>query len=186
MELRGTELKMRTRYKIYNDDTLHFITSTIVDWIPIFTNKKYYNILIDTIKYYQSNSKLEVIAYVFLPEHFHMILKSRELSKTIRLIKMYSAKEIIKQLKFDEQKQILKKLQLNKKEYKTKSNFQLWQEGFKPKEIIGSEMLRQKIDYIHFNPVKKRLVSEPTEWEYSSANFYKSGKSGVIDLNLEF
>jgi len=30
-------------------------------------------------------------------------------------------------------------------------------------------MLRQKLEYIHFNPVKRGLVSEPEDWLYSSA-----------------
>lgn len=168
------------------DDTYYFITSTIVNWIPIFTNGKYYDILIDAIKFYQSKKNLEVIAYVFLLEHFHMIVKSKELIKTIRLIKMFSAKEIVKQLKVDNESQILRQLELNKKEYKTNSDYQVWQEGFMPKEIMSDEMLNQKIEYIHYNPVKKGLVNDPADWKYSSACIYERGEKGIIELDLPY
>ena len=184
----GTFIKLiilRTRYKILTNDTYYFITSTIVNWIPIFTNEKYYDILINAIKFYQSKKSLEIIAYVFLPDHFHLIVKSKELVKTIRLIKMFSAKEIIKQLNIDNKSQILSQLKQNKKDYKTNSDYQVWQEGFLPKEILNDEMLNQKIEYIHYNPVKKGLVTEPSEWKYSSAGIYEKGEQGIIKLDLE-
>ncbi|HEY5535562.1 MAG TPA: transposase [Ignavibacteria bacterium] len=175
---------MRTRYKILIGDTYYFITSTIVNWIPIFTNEKYYDILINAIKFYQNKKNIEIVAYVFLPEHFHMIAKSKELIKTIQLIKMFSAKEIVKQLKVDNKSQILSLLKQNKKEYKRNSDYQVWQEGFIPKEIMNDEMLNQKIEYIHYNPVKKGLVNEPFEWKYSSAYTYEKNEEGIIKLDL--
>ena len=165
---------MRSRYKIFNDEALYFVTSTTIEWVSIFTNEKYYNILIEAIKFYQTKSKLEIFAYVILPNHFHLILRSKELINIMKLIKMYSAKEIIKQLTEDRKNQILELLRLSKKNYKTQSNYQVWQEGYKPKEILSDKMLRQKIDYIHYNPVKKGLVSEPIDWKYSSAGFYET------------
>ena len=46
---------------------------------------------------------------------------------------------------------------------------QLWQEGSQPKMIETEAMLRQKLEYIHDNPVKRGYVSDPTHWRYSSA-----------------
>ena len=175
---------MRSRYKIFKDNALYFVTSTTIEWASVFTNEKYYNILIEAIKFYQAKNILEIFAYVILPNHFHLILRSKELMNIMKLIKMYSAKQIIKQLKDEKKIQILKLFQLKKKKYKTKSNYQVWQEGCKPKEISSDNMLRQKIDYIHYNPVKKGLVSEPTDWKYSSAGFYEKGVEGVIKIDM--
>ena len=174
---------MRSRYKIFNDNALYFVTSTTVEWVSVFTNEKYYEILIEAIKFYQAKNKLEIFAYVILPNHFHLIVKSDELIDSMKLIKMYSAKEIIKQLLDEKKNYILKLFQANKKIYKTKSNYQVWQEGYKPKEILSDKMLRQKVDYIHYNPVKKGLVSEPMDWKYSSAGFYEKGIEGVIKVD---
>jgi putative transposase len=131
---------MRTRYKIVDDNYAYFITSTIVEWIPIFTSEKYYNILINTIKFYQSHNNLEVFAYAILPEHFHMIMRCKELIKTVQLIKMYSAKQLINELKTDNNFSILEKLNLYKKNYKTNSDYQVWQEGFHPQVILNEKM----------------------------------------------
>ena len=70
-----------------------------------------------------------------------------------------------------------------KKDYKYNSEYQVWQESFHPKEILTDEIFQQKIDYIHMNPVKKGLVNEPGDWEYSSAGFFSNGVEGVLHLN---
>jgi putative transposase len=175
---------MRTRYKVANDKCLYFVTSTVVEWIPIFTSEKYYNILINTIKYYQLNNNLEVLAYVILPEHFHLIIRCENLVKTIQLIKMYSAKQIINELKMDNNIGVLEKLHLYKKSYKINSDYQIWQEGFHPQEIIDEKMYEQKVNYIHYNPVKRGLVSEITDWKYSSAGFYFNVVESLIEINV--
>jgi hypothetical protein len=56
--------------------------------------------------------------------------------------------------------------------HKTDRHFQLWQEGSQSKMIETEAMLRQKLEYIHDNPVKRGYVGDPTHWRYSSARNY--------------
>ena len=42
-------------------------------------------------------------------------------------------------------------------------------------------MLKQKLDYIHQNPVVAGFVEEPEHWIYSSARDYE-GEKGLIDV----
>lgn len=44
-------------------------------------------------------------------------------------------------------------------------------------------MMRQKLDYIHNNPVKRGYVSEAVHWRYSSASNY-AGKMGLIEVDI--
>ncbi|MCY7362032.1 MAG: hypothetical protein LH629_08215 [Ignavibacteria bacterium] len=44
-------------------------------------------------------------------------------------------------------------------------------------------MLKQKIEYIHYNPVKKNLVEKPEDWKYSSAIDYYTDKKGMLEIN---
>ncbi len=70
-----------------------------------------------------------------------------------------------------------------KKRHKTKSDHQVWQEGYHPELIESDGMLRQKMEYIHNNPVKRGLVAAPEHWLYSSARNYLVGDSSVIELD---
>lgn len=52
--------------------------------------------------------------------------------------------------------------------------------------IDSLDTLRQKIDYIHANPVRKGLVDDPAHWPYSSAAAYAGSKSPIIPVDTEW
>ena len=174
---------MRTRYKIYEQKGIHFITSSIVGWIPIFTKEKYFDIIIKTLKYSKQYKKLHILSYVIMDNHIHAILSCDNLSKFMKEFKSYTAKEIIRNLGDDNNILILKKLRNYKKRGKTESRYQVWQEGFHPQEILNEEILKQKIEYIHNNPLRRGLVERPEQWIYSSASNYILG-TGLIDIDI--
>ena len=173
---------MRSRYKILSNDDIYFITSTTIEWIPVFTDEKYFNILLNVIKFHQSNNNLKIYCYLLLDNHFHMITSSKNLSKIISSIKSFAAKEVLKKLKIDNKDWLLNQLSYYKKKYKLKSKYQLWQEGFHPKLIKSEKVLKQKIEYIHYNPVKRGLVNLPEYWRYSSASDYYLEEKGELDI----
>ena len=47
-----------------------------------------------------------------------------------------------------------------------------WLEDYHPIELASAEMTKQKIDYIHQNPVKEGVVYEEQHYVYSSAVDY--------------
>jgi len=109
------------------------------------------------------------------------------LVNTLRSIKSYTAKRIIDTYEKENNRLILKQFIQNKKEYKTTSKYQVWQEGFKPKAIITDRMYGQKINYLHYNPVKRGLVNTIEEYEFSSARDYYLRKRGRILIDcLEY
>lgn len=171
---------MRSTYKTHNLEGTYFITSSTVNWIDVFTSEKYFNILTQAINYYISKKNLTVYSYVIMKNHFHMICKANNLTSIIRLIKSYTAKEIVKELQKDGYSDLLEQFKINKKDYKTESEHQIWQEGFHPKEILNHEILKQKIEYIHYNPVKDNLCLNAEDWKYSSAGFYINGSESAV------
>jgi REP element-mobilizing transposase RayT len=173
---------MRSRYKIYNPGNTYFITSSILNWTKIFTTEKYFDILIEAIKYNQEQKSLEIFAYVIMKDHFHLICRAEKLVNVISSIKSYSAKQIIKQLKEDDKGEVLKIFEDNKIQYKTDRQYQVWQEGFHPQEIFGDSMFQQKMNYIHFNPVKAVYVDDILKWDYRSARECFGEGDGVIRL----
>ncbi len=103
--------------------------------------------------------------------HFHLVCRCPNLKEAIQSFKSYTAKEIINELENDNKYELLKLLEIFKLKHKSGSKYQIWQEGYHPKQIIDSKSLVQKINYIHHNPVRKGLVSNPTDWKYSSAKY---------------
>ncbi len=139
--------------------------------------------MIDNFKYYQNKYGIEIIAYGIMPNHFHLICNCKELIKAIKSLKSYTAKQILSRLLIDANLLVLKELKENKSDYKTESNFQVWQEGYHPQQIKDYEMLKQKIEYIHYNPVKKKLVENSEDWKYSSAGFYLKEEECGLEIS---
>ncbi len=130
---------MRSRYKITDKNGIYFITSTIVQWIPVFTTKAYFDILIQSLRFSQQRKRLQLFGYVILDNHFHLIVGGPNLSRSITDIKKFTARQIIDQLKQDQKAWLLNQLAYYKKRHKVDSHYQVWQEGFHPQLIVSDE-----------------------------------------------
>ena len=68
-----------------------------------------------------------------------------------------------------------------------RSAFAMWQEGFHPEQIYSESFFKQKLDYMHANPVRAGFVNNPCEWRYSSAALYlREGESLVPVTPIEW
>ncbi len=170
----------RSRYKILNPEQPHFITMTVLHWIPVFTRPETVNILLDSLRYLM-NDGLKVYAYVILENHCHFVLQSCSLDRDVSRIKSYTAKQLIAWLHDNHVRQVLEQLAFYKKAHKDDRAYQFWQEGVHPEWVQNEEMMRQKIDYIHNNPVKRGYVDDAVHWRYSSATNY-AGNDGLLEV----
>jgi REP element-mobilizing transposase RayT len=154
-----------------------------VEWIPVFTKREYFEVIIDSLKFAQKKKGLKLFSYVILDNHFHMIISANGISKTVQSIKAYSAKQILKLLHYQRKFWLLNQFRYYKKRFKPQSTYQVWQEGYHPKLIRGMRMFNQKMNYIHNNPVKLGLVDRPEYWRYSSARNILLGDHSVITID---
>ena len=70
-------------------------------------------------------------------------------------------------------------MRFHKLQHKRDGEHQFWQEGSHPKQIQNDEMLWQKLEYTHFNPVRRGYVDDPLHWRYSIARNY-AGQPGLM------
>jgi putative transposase len=171
----------RSRYKIYEPTAPYFLTCTVINWIPIFTRPETVQIILDSFVYLQKERSLKLYAYVILENHLHWIAQTENLEKDLTSFKSYTAKMILNYLKEKRVERILQQLRFYKKEHKKDREYQVWEEGSHPQLLENNEMLLQKLDYIHFNPVKRGYVDRPEDWRYSSARNF-AGQTGLIDI----
>jgi REP element-mobilizing transposase RayT len=173
---------MRSNYKIIEKNGIYFVSSTIIEWIPVFTSKKYFKIMIDSLNYGKSEKGLKIYFYVIMDNHFHIIVKHPDLSDLMRSLKGFTAVKILEELHKDKNKWKLDLFKYYRKKFKS-TTYQVWQEGFHPQLISSDKMLAQKVEYLHYNPVKRGLVNNPEDWKYSSANNREWDDSLIIELD---
>ena len=88
-------------YKIRDQQAVHFITFTTVQWVDVFTWNDYVNIIIDSLTYCQKEKGLFIHAYCIMPNHLHLIISTvtNNLSDIIRDFKKFTSAKIINALK---------------------------------------------------------------------------------------
>lgn len=123
-----------------------------------------------------------------MTSHVHLILGtdgSNNLQDIIRDLKSYTSRHIRLQLEQSTTE--------SRKEWmmwfftqaglhnSNNKDYQFWQQDNHPIELSTPEMTKQRLDYLHDNPVEAGFVTSPEHWRWSSAYDYCGGK-GVIDL----
>ncbi|MGB8356136.1 MAG: transposase [Chthoniobacteraceae bacterium] len=171
---------MRSRYRVNEPHNAHFITSTIVQWLPVFTSATYCDILVESMEYCRLHKGLRVYGWVIMENHFHAVVFAPDLTRTIADLKKYTARRVLEQLKEDGREWLLKELAYFRAAHKTASEHQIWQEGFHPQAIMDDATMLQKLDYMHNNPVARGMVASGEHWRYSSAHEWLPGALPVL------
>lgn len=173
----------RSRYKILDDNHPYFHTCAVVGWLPVFTRSETSDLLLESLHFLQSNDDFKLYGYVILENHLHFICQSEDQSGCVRRFKSYTARKIIDHLEQVKARSLLQHLTFYRKKYKKDSRYQLWQEGSHPQQIFSEKVMRQKLEYIHHNPVARGYVDDPLHWRRSSARNYV-GLEGLIEVTL--
>jgi REP element-mobilizing transposase RayT len=171
---------MRSRYRVREQQYAHFVTSTIVAWLPVFTSSSRCDILVQSWNFCRENKDLQIHAWVILDNHFHAILSAPDLAQVMRDFKRFTAQRIMDQLREENCEWLLNQFEYFHAAHKSQSERQVWQEGFHPVAIVSDEMILQRIEYIHNNPVTRGLVASPEHWRYSSAHESCEGAEPVL------
>jgi len=176
----------RSRYVIFQgDSTPYFLTATTVNWLPLFSNPTVAQIILDSLDFLEHQGRLTIMAYVLMENHVHLIALADNLAKEIGDFKSFTARKCIDHYQQQGNDFILEQLAENKLPNRIDRMYQFWQEGVHPQQIQDHAMLRQKIDYIHYNPVRRGYVDESEHWRYSSARNY-AGLPGVLDVCIDW
>ena len=171
----------RSRYGFGEPTSPHFMTCTVLDWTPLFTRPATVDIVLDSFRFLQSNHGMKIYGYVILENHLHWVAQSENLPADVKRLKSYTARKLVDFFEENHVRGVLDRLAYGRKRHKLQSAYQVCEEGSHPQEIINGDMLRQKLEYIHLNPVKRGYVDEPTCWRYSSARNY-ADRDGLIEV----
>jgi REP element-mobilizing transposase RayT len=179
--------KGTTSYKIGDQNGLYYLTFSTVEWIDIFTRKRYKDIVVDSLQYCQKEKGLELFSWVLMSNHIHLVAKAKEhykLSDILRDFKKHTSKQIIKSIQEEPESrrvwllaEMLKAGQANSKN----SKHQLWRNDNHPIELYTNEVISQKVDYIHNNPVLEGIVASAEDYLYSSAKNY-CDEEGLLEV----
>jgi REP element-mobilizing transposase RayT len=181
---------MTYSYRVFTDQHhAYFVTWTIVEWLPLFDQAPYRKIVLDALNYLGTHKSTQLNAFVIMPTHLHAILWPEigiSLSDVTRDFKRFTSREISREAKRQNDTNFIEIFKQARSENRAQkvSTFQVWQEGSHPEAIFTEKFARQKMDYIHLNPVRAGLVEMATGWLYSSAKAYILGEETYPPTDL--
>ena len=177
---------MSRSYKFHNPEGLYFVSFAVVEWIDVFARSLYKNILVESLSFCQQNKGMEIVAWCIMTNHVHLIFRSIKKQRPEVLLgdfKRFTSKAIIKAIKENPQESrkdvMLKRFQKAAQKASNVKDYQFWQHDNKPIELWSNTVIKEKIDYIHQNPVEEGLVFRPEDYLYSSAVDY-AGEKGLL------
>ena len=159
---------MATRYRFGDSEYPHFITFAVINWIDALSRPAYKDIIVDSLKYCQLEKGLIINGWIIMNNHVHLIGRCKTsfiLPDVIRDLKKFTSRKIEKAIRentFESRKEWM--LWMFKRAGQRNSNnkdFQFWQQDNHPIELYEYEAFKQKLKYLHNNPVRAGIVYEP-------------------------
>ena len=150
--------------------------------------REHKQLLCDSLNYCIYKKGLELLAYVIMSSHMHMIARAHKdnLSDVIRDFKKFASAMLIKDFKSGTESRkdwMLELFKTGGTKQKKKSTNQIWQYNNHAEEVYSPKFTLSKIHYIHNNPVEAGLVARPEEYIFSSAQVY-SGQKGPVKVSV--
>ena len=156
----------------------------------MFSRECYKEIMVKSLQYCIESKGLNLHAWVIMTNHVHLIVSSttNKIEHIVRDLKKYTSKQIIKAIQ-ENTTESRKDWMLNIFSFVGQNNnnnkdFQFWKQDYHPIELNTNEKLKQRLDYLHENPVRSGLVWEPWHYKYSSAIDYYTTEHGLIKIEL--
>jgi putative transposase len=127
----------------------YFITASTFQKRSLFQTERMANLFLEVLFHYRQQDKYHLHEFVVMPDHFHLLITPTEtLERALQLIKGGFSFRAKKELGF---------------------GGAIWQKSFYDRRVRDIEEYCAYREYIHRNPVKRRLVSVAADYSYTSA-----------------
>lgn len=152
---------------------LSFFTATILEWKFLLVSESYKDIIVGSLRHFVDRQKVYVYGFCIMDNHLHVlwhIIHPYAQDDVQRDFLKFIAQTIVRDLK-QTNEPLLQEFFVGARDRK----YQVWERNPLTVHIWSEEVLKQKLDYIHNNPVEAGLCAQPEDYKYSSASFYATG-----------
>ncbi len=171
-------------YRIHEDASVYFVTYSVVSWLPVFVSERPCRLIADSLVFCHKNKGLRVNAYVIMPTHMHAIVFDRDheperLAGVLDGFRRFTGRALADYCSANQANVFADAFRDAAGEDRKR---RFWQSTRHPVAIRSEEFWREKLDYVHGNPVRKGLVRYPEDWRFSSARYYGNGNDLSADV----
>jgi len=153
----------------YGRGDLHFVSFICHQRLPLLAAPSVRNFFVETLSEIRNRHRFLLVGYVVMPEHVHLLIS--ETSEGNPSLFLQALKQRVSR-------------DLREKSSPLDKYPRFWQPRFHDFNVYSFRKRREKLDYMHLNPVHRRLVSNPADWPWSSYLNYERGEPGLIPIDF--
>jgi putative transposase len=173
----------------YGLSHLHYLTASTYRRARLFDSERFRRHFVKTLGDLRQTFDFKILGYVLMPEHFHLLIwpgERADPSKIVQSLKERTAIFILRNLRQNRQfpgcRRMLERLTLPST-VSLHGPYRVWQRRFYDLNVWRERKRLEKLDYMHGNPVKRRLVTSPDQWLWSSFRFYYLEDPSVLAMD---
>lgn len=152
-----------------------FFTATILQWQKLLQLDKYKTIITNSLQFLVQEKRVEIFGFVIMANHLHIIWRAANVQSRAEMqhaFMTYTAQTILKDVTMYHP-QVLPHFLVQAKD----RTYQVWERNPLSVELRSNEVLLQKLQYIHQNPVRAGICSLREQYRFSSASLYATNTS---------
>jgi|SRR5208282_1498750 len=174
--------------RYYGNHDLHFITFSCYDRLPLLSTPAVRDLFTQELTRVRAEYKFKLVGYVVMLNHVHLLMSEPVKgtpSTVMQMLKQRVSRKIRSRVGdpssvFESGSCVLVSL-LNKDGQEGKP---FWQERFYDFNVYRSGKVKEKLNYMHANPVIRGLVQHPKDWSWSSWSFYFREGKGLLPMDV--
>jgi REP element-mobilizing transposase RayT len=174
------------RFKSKQPNLVHYVTGVTHGRVPIFRNEHACALFIEALATTRQKEPFKLIGYVLMPDHFHLLANPLclDISVIAGRLKGRAASLILAWLRDEKHVVSLAKLELARP-LRSGQTHAVWQQDFSDIDVWSRKFIRQKLNYVHNNPVRAGLVDHPGKWRWSSYRAYFPHNAGDVPIEVD-
>jgi putative transposase len=168
----------------YGWGDLHFITCSCYRRLPLLGTSRARDTLLKILGEVRGRYDFGLFGYVVMPEHIHLLISEPNIGNPSRAMKSLKIR-VSRALRRKRKKTSAGQMRLWD-EPPARRHPHFWQPRYYDFNVFSVRKKNEKLNYMHFNPVKRRLVESPKDWAWSSYHFYWRNQNGPCAPNPEW
>jgi putative transposase len=166
--------------RYYGKGDLHFITFSCYRRLPLLKTARARDIFAQELVRVRAETGFRLIGYVVMPEHVHLLMSEPKIG---------TPSQAMQKLK----QRVSRKMRGGVA--REQSNLQpgdageiprsFWQARFYDFNVYSEGKKKEKLNYMHANPVIRGLVEHPKDWRWSSWSFYSAAEASLVQMDVE-
>ena len=167
--------------RYYDTGDLHFITFSCYRRLPLLGTVRSRNKFVKVLDEVRKELGFQLVGYVVMPEHVHLLVGEPNTGNPSTVVQSLKLR-VSKRMRQTGKERPAEQDALSFREEESELP-QFWQKRFYDFNVHSARKRREKIEYMHQNPVTRGLVEDPKDWVWSSYSSYSGRGTELLKID---